>query len=83
MQLSTSAVAEIAKSFSTKSKKREKTQVSVLSQPQKIPKLSSLSLPHANIDSQDEIFLQPNINNDLSNEIQADNTIIQDDNTTV
>ncbi|EXX53610.1 uncharacterized protein OCT59_001025 [Rhizophagus irregularis] len=35
-----------------------------------------------NIDSQDEIFLQPNVNNDLSNEIQADNTIIQDDNHT-
>ncbi|CAB5382469.1 unnamed protein product [Rhizophagus irregularis] len=48
----------------------------------KIPKLSSLSLPHANIDSQDEIFLQPNVNNDLLNEIQADNTIIQDDNHT-
>ncbi|PKY53173.1 hypothetical protein RhiirA4_547533 [Rhizophagus irregularis] len=56
VQSSTSAAAEIAKSFSTKSKKRENS---------------------------DEIFLQPNVNNDLSNEIQADNTIIQDDNTTV
>lgn len=61
--------AEIAKSLSMKTKKRGKRQTSVLSHPQKIPKLSFLSLPDEDDDSQNVI------SNQQEEEILADNTV--------
>ena len=66
-QSSTSSITEIAKSLSAKSKKRGKHKESVLSRPQKIPKLSSLSLPRSTNEDeilQNEPFSQLNKNSD-------------------
>ena len=55
IQLSTLSAAEIAKSFSTKSNKKEKRQTPNLLQIQNIPKLASLSKVNIEDISQDEI----------------------------
>lgn len=73
---STLSATDIAKSLSEKNKKG-KQKSSPLSRPQKIPKLSNLSLIQPNMDniSQDETSspFQLNVNNDNQSEIQHDN----------
>jgi hypothetical protein len=74
----TPSAADIAKSISDKSKKRGKSQGTSLLSRQKIPKLSSLSLPQVITDDETQIedssssLAQLNTESDHQEEIQTD-----------